>query len=222
MSPGPNGNHPTHPCNAAQACSPRSVTNGGRTTLTDRLAKALPGCCVIHQDDFFKPQDQIAIGEDGFKQWDALESLDMAAMLDTVQAWARNPTKFARAHGVDVQPGTADPQILLLEGFLLYSYRPLVDVYDRRYFLTIPYEECKRRRSTREYPVPDPPGLFDGHVWPMYLRYRRELEASSVDVGKARERRGLACGTPGPAPSPPRRSFDPPQGMLKGLVETSV
>nr|XP_051684890.1 nicotinamide riboside kinase 2 isoform X2 [Oryctolagus cuniculus] len=122
------------------------VTNGGKTTLTQNLRKALPNCCVIHQDDFYKPQDQIAIGQDGFKQWDVLESLDMEAMLSTVQAWLGCPQKFARAHGVSVQPDAADTHILLLEGFLLYSYKPLVDLFSCRYFLTVPYEECKRRR----------------------------------------------------------------------------
>ncbi|XP_048197943.1 nicotinamide riboside kinase 2 [Perognathus longimembris pacificus] len=158
------------------------VTNGGKTTLTNRLSTALPNCCVIHQDDFFKPQDQIAVGEDGFKQWDVLESLDMAAMLSTVKAWLQNPQKFARAHGVTIQPGASDTHILLLEGFLIYSYKPLLDVYTRRYFLTVPYEESKRRRSTRKYTVPDPPGLFDGHVWPMYQKYKQEMEADGVEV----------------------------------------
>ncbi|XP_017362883.1 nicotinamide riboside kinase 2 isoform X2 [Cebus imitator] len=134
------------------------VTNGGKTTLTDSLLRALANCCVIHQDDFYKPQDQIAVGEDGFKQWDVLESLDMAAMLDTVQAWLSSPQKFARAHGVGVQPEASDTHILLLEGFLLYSY------------------------NTRNYTVPDPPGLFDGHVWPMYWKYRQEMEANGVEV----------------------------------------
>ncbi|XP_003788920.2 nicotinamide riboside kinase 2 isoform X2 [Otolemur garnettii] len=156
------------------------VTNGGKTTLTNSLLKVLPNCCVIHQDDFFKPQDQIAVGEDGFKQWDVLESLDMEAMLNTVQAWLSNPQKFARAHGVSVWP--EDTHILLLDGFLLYSYKPLVDLYSRRYFLTIPYEECKWRRSTRSYKVPDSPNLFDGHVWPMYQKYRREMEVDDVEV----------------------------------------
>ncbi|XP_012501650.1 PREDICTED: nicotinamide riboside kinase 2 isoform X1 [Propithecus coquereli] len=172
------------------------VTNGGKTTLTNSLFKALPNCCVIHQDDFFKepalslrsrpllfqPQDQIAVGEDGFKQWDVLESLDMEAMLGTVRAWLRSPQKFARAHGVSVRPDAADTHVLILDGFLLYSYRPMVDLYSRRYFLTVPYEECKWRRSTRSYTVPDPPGLFDGHVWPMYQKYRREMEADGVEV----------------------------------------
>lgn len=35
-------------------CSLHSVTNGGKTTLTNSLLKALPNCCAIHQDDFFK------------------------------------------------------------------------------------------------------------------------------------------------------------------------
>lgn len=32
--------------------------------------------------------------------------------------------------------------------------------------------------------MPDPPGLFDGHVWPMYLKHRKEMEDSGVDVGE--------------------------------------
>lgn len=39
--------------------------------------------------------------------------------------------------------------------------------------------------STRQYTVPDPPGLFDGHVWPMYLKHRREMEDSCLDIGKS-------------------------------------
>lgn len=38
--------------------------------------------------------------------------------------------------------------------------------------------------SSRNYTVPDPPGLFDGHVWPMYVRHKETMENSGVDVGK--------------------------------------
>ncbi|NXM64758.1 NRK2 kinase, partial [Illadopsis cleaveri] len=146
-----------------------------------------PNCCVVHQDDFFKPQDQIEVGEDGFKQWDVLDSLDMEAMVSTVRAWIENPVKFARSHGVNVTPGSREPtsqdtHVLVIEGFLLYNYKPLVELFDLRYYLAVPYDECKRRRSTRNYTVPDPPGLFDGHVWPMYLKHRKEMEDCGVDV----------------------------------------
>ena len=40
-----------------------------------------------------------------------------------MQAWMSSPQKFARAHGVSVQLEASDTHILILEGFLLYSYK---------------------------------------------------------------------------------------------------
>lgn len=38
--------------------------------------------------------------------------------------------------------------------------------------------------SSRNYTVPDPPGLFDGHVWPMYVKHKKIMEDLKVNVGK--------------------------------------
>ncbi|KAG8546033.1 hypothetical protein GDO81_008379 [Engystomops pustulosus] len=114
-----------------------------------------------------------------------ITAIDMESMVNTVTAWVENPVKFARSHGIALSHSDLDEdvQILILEGFLLYNHKLLANMCSERYYLSIPYEECKRRRSGRNYTVPDPPGLFDGHVWPMYLKHRQEMEASGVSIG---------------------------------------
>lgn len=149
------------------------VTNSGKTTLAKKLQKHLPKCSVISQDDFFKPQSEIEIDKNGFLQYDVLEALNMEKMMSTVNCRMESP----RQSPVSTEWRNAEEvPILIIEGFLIFNYQPLKTLWNRRYFLTIPYEECKRRRSKRVYEPPDPPGYFDGHVWPMYLKHRREIE----------------------------------------------
>lgn len=38
--------------------------------------------------------------------------------------------------------------------------------------------------SSRVYTPPDPPGYFDGHVWPMYLKNRQEMLRDGSGIGE--------------------------------------
>ncbi|XP_036186698.1 nicotinamide riboside kinase 1 isoform X3 [Myotis myotis] len=124
------------------------VTNGGKTTLAKNLQKHLPNCSVISQDDFFKPPSEIETDKNGFLQYDVLEALNMEKMMSTISCWMQSP----RHSPVSTERNNEDVPILIIEGFLLFNY------------------------NTRVYEPPDPPGYFDGHVWPMYLKHRREIE----------------------------------------------
>lgn len=98
--------------------------------------------------------------------------------MSTVSCWMESPRRSL----VSADWKSEEIPILIIEGFLLFNYKPLDTIWNRSYFLTIPYEECKRRRSTRVYEPPDPPGYFDGHVWPMYLKHRREIEDITWEI----------------------------------------
>ncbi|XP_062064413.1 nicotinamide riboside kinase 1 isoform X2 [Lepus europaeus] len=151
------------------------VTNGGKTTLAKKLQKHLPNCSVISQDDFFKPESEIETDKNGFLQYDVLEALNMEKMMSAVSCWMENPR-----HTRQSTDRNEEICILIIE--VCCYFRPFDPIWNRSYFLTIPYEECKRRRSTRVYEPPDPPGYFDGHVWPMYLKHRREMEDIAWEV----------------------------------------
>ncbi|OWK01253.1 hypothetical protein Celaphus_00018379, partial [Cervus elaphus hippelaphus] len=112
----------------------------------------------------------------------------MEEMMSTISCWMENPTRsLVSTHEESIE----EIPILIIEGFLLFHYKPLDTIWNRSYFLTIPYEECKRRRSikfptyfdsTRVYKPPDAPGYFDGHVWPMYLKHKKEMENVSWEI----------------------------------------
>ncbi|XP_064032613.1 nicotinamide riboside kinase 1 isoform X2 [Pogoniulus pusillus] len=146
----------------------------------------LPKCDVISQDDFFKPESEVETDERGFKLYDVLDALYMDELVKSIRNWMKSPASSGVLTELqspcDNPKNTEDVYILIVEGFLLYNYKPLNELWHRRYFLTLPYEECKRRRSTRVYQPADTPGYFDGHVWPMYLKYKNELEENASNI----------------------------------------
>ncbi|KAE8291843.1 Nicotinamide riboside kinase 1 [Larimichthys crocea] len=156
------------------------MTNGGKSTLAMSLHQQIPNSCIIAQDSYFKDESVVPEDSNGFKQYDTLDALHMDVMMSDVDLWRRDPESFLKQR--DLNPEHIAPSVdkevfvLIVEGFLIFNYRPLNELFNKKYYMEIPYEVCKRRRSSRVYTPPDPPGYFDGHVWPMYLKNHQEME----------------------------------------------
>ncbi|RZB40453.1 hypothetical protein BDFB_010511, partial [Asbolus verrucosus] len=69
----------------------------------------------------------------------------------------------------------ANLQILIVEGFTVFNYKPLQSLFHLKYYFTLSKEECSKRRSHRVYEPPDCPGYFDVCVWPEYIKQLEEI-----------------------------------------------
>ncbi|KAM9744567.1 nicotinamide riboside kinase 1-like [Menidia menidia] len=160
------------------------MTNGGKSTLSMSLHEKISCSCIIAQDSYFKHDSLVPVDSNGFKQYDVLDALHMDNMMREIDSWRTDPESFLRHRGLIPEPSSTDKKVyvLIVEGFLIFNHRALNDLFDKRYFLEIPYDICKRRRSSRVYAPPDPPGYFDGYVWPMYQKNRHEMESIVSEI----------------------------------------
>ncbi|XP_074493531.1 nicotinamide riboside kinase 1 isoform X2 [Sebastes fasciatus] len=162
------------------------ITNGGKSTLSKSLHEQIPNSYLIAQDSYFKDDSVVPVDSNGFKQYDTLDALHMDTMMSDVDSWRRDPESFLRLRGLKPEHTTPsldeEVYVLIVEGFLIFNHRLLNELFYKRYFMEIPYDVCNRRRSSRVYTPPDPPGYFDGHVWPMYLKNRQEMESTASEI----------------------------------------
>ncbi|XP_076105253.1 nicotinamide riboside kinase 1-like isoform X1 [Mytilus galloprovincialis] len=153
-------------------------SNSGKTSLTSCLKKSLPGSAHICQDDYFHPPGDKRltwIPEVQHHNWEVFSSLDMDSMV-------RDVKKIKEIWMEEVQD---KPSILLVEGFTIFNYGPLNELFDKRYFLVTSKETCEQRRLTRDYNPPDVPGYFDKVVWPHYIQaYSEIMERDDINFIK--------------------------------------
>ncbi|KAL3866375.1 hypothetical protein ACJMK2_043678 [Sinanodonta woodiana] len=145
------------------------TTNSGKTTLAIQLVQKIPGCDIIHQDQYFvTPGDRRLeyVPEVNHHNWEAYSALDMDKMTYDVKARKK---LLEKSHG-------SGPVILLVEGFNFYGYHPVAALMDKKYFLKVSRDVCLERRRKRTYNPPDPPHYFEKVVWPMYEKHLKDIE----------------------------------------------
>ncbi|KAI9839567.1 MAG: hypothetical protein M1819_002193 [Sarea resinae] len=134
-------------------------SSSGKTTLARILRDIFPCTCIVHEDDFYKPDDQIPI-KNGVQDWDCAGAIDIPQLTSTFahihadgelpathhskeDQNATGPSPIAarvlEAHqravrewstfGVGAGTLGAKKSLVLLDGFLLYS-APFEEVQD--------------------------------------------------------------------------------------------
>ncbi|XP_072946268.1 nicotinamide riboside kinase 2 isoform X1 [Epargyreus clarus] len=157
------------------------VTCGGKTTLANKLKDSLVPIYVFHQDKYFYPDDSphhIRCVDLDHNNYDILSSLDMDLMykdiMDTIQGTDKSHTS-----NVERVPGkyeVKNKKFLIIEGFTVMNFKPILEICNLRYYFVLSYEDCAARRCYRLYDPPDIEGYFDRCVWPEHLKYRAEIE----------------------------------------------
>lgn len=145
------------------------ATNSGKSTLVDLLLSALPNCSAIHQDDYYLESGDKRltwIPELNHENWDEMKAMEMDKLVRDIQDWSSDTIKLSHS----------STSILLVDGFLLYNYKPLNQLFNKRYFLEVNRDVCWSRRREREYIPADVPGYFDKIVWPAYLDNLKEIK----------------------------------------------
>jgi len=136
------------------------VSSSGKTTLARLLRDIWPRTFILHEDDFYWPDDQIPL-KDGVADWDCLESIDISTLRSSLQyikghaalppdLTSKEDQNSVGESGVDMNvvsswqkraKGLCSalnlPPIAVIDGFLLYSQemKEVWELLDLRLFL---------------------------------------------------------------------------------------
>ena len=152
------------------------VTNGGKTTMCHLLERLFSSnkynfrVKSLHMDDYYRSEDDphhIYLEEFNHHDWDCLNALDINRFIDDYQSFR---SKY---------------DLLFVEGFLIFNIPLLYKAhyrFDLAYYFDMSYDECRQRRLKRNYNPPDPIGYFEGHVWNVYVKNKKEAFEQNKDL----------------------------------------
>lgn len=133
------------------------VSRSGKSTLAEQLfaeaARQKRLACILHQDAFVHPADQLPRIRDHI-DWEVPETMD----------WVRLEERVAEA--------CAQNDLVVVEGLFAFTHAPLTRQYDRGICMHIPRALFWQRKSVdlrwgRE------PAWYIEHIWTSYLQYGR-------------------------------------------------
>uniref|UniRef100_A0A8C1D937 Nicotinamide riboside kinase 1 n=2 Tax=Cyprinus carpio TaxID=7962 RepID=A0A8C1D937_CYPCA len=110
------------------------MTHGGKTTLSKSLQELLHNRLVFSQDNFFKVC---------YYQYDTLDALHMDRMMADIGSWQEDPQGFMMSRDRAVKSTASEASnvfVLIVEGILIFQSWVIFTLFNKRYFLQLPYE----------------------------------------------------------------------------------
>ncbi|KAF4971739.1 hypothetical protein FSARC_1538 [Fusarium sarcochroum] len=154
-------------------------SSSGKTTLARLLRDIFPHTFILHEDDFYRPENELPT-KNGLLDWDCAGAIDIPAMAESL-AYIRQHAAFpptldskedknsvgkcpvsettiaAQRAKVDAALASNHPlrnnlRLCLFDGFLLYSpsMAAIKPSLDIKLFLRTTYEKAKGRREARD------------------------------------------------------------------------
>lgn len=187
------------------------ATCSGKSTVAKELHSLFSNSVLLNQDDFFhdvKSEKHTKIEELNHINFEILSSIDMAAFKNQIRMVIESNNSTLTSHtkpdevelkfkekfcSTEVSPSAYCiinkfqklqfvPNILFIEGFLIFNDDQLQDLCDLKFYFTINKTVCEERRKNRVYDPPDVPGYFEDYVWPSYRLHYREVLTKSTNV----------------------------------------
>ncbi|KAI9759987.1 MAG: hypothetical protein M4579_001924 [Chaenotheca gracillima] len=153
-------------------------SSSGKTTLSRLLRDIFPNTTIIHQDDFYEPEERLPF-RDGLRDWDCAEAVDipgLATCLEHITTHGSLPTTLiSKEDQNEVGPSNVPPEavealqaqvrkfideassapakLFLLDGFLLYPpvvHNVIAPFLHLRLLLRASYIAAKQRRESRK------------------------------------------------------------------------
>lgn len=187
------------------------ATCSGKTTIAKELHSLFGNSVLLQQDDYFydeKSEKHTKIPELNHINFEILSSIDMAAFKNQIRGVieSSNSTNTTQCKSTEIEIKFKEkfcstdvipsayciinkfqklqlvPNILFIEGFLIFNDDQLQDLCDLKFYFTMSKTLCFERRKTRIYKPPDVPGYFEKYVWPLYLIHYDEVLRKCTNV----------------------------------------
>ena len=159
-------------------------SGSGKTTLINNLAKALKGkdIVVLSQDAYYRDLSHLTPEQRARRNYDDPEAIEFSKMTEHLSLLKNGhsinqPIYDFTTHTRKQETKKVQPEkIILVEGILIFTHAPLLDLFDFTIFVDVPADErllrrIKRDMTVRKRSLDSIITQYKQHVAPMYLKH---------------------------------------------------